>query len=663
MSVMARASKKRRKLGWALAAVAVLAGLGGAVLFWRGPLARRIARWTEPPVSLAQAQAAYEARDWTRAAELSRRMLLADSNDVRALLVYARAQARLERHTSAAGAYTRLRTERMQAEDYFLLGMAKARTGDLQSALDLWEKGEKTGGATAEHLDYLTRAAGGLERLDLAASYSRALAAKPGWEARGQFLLAETLALEDNFAGAVEAVRAGLTADPEAKGAAQSPNHYRRLLARSLLKLGRPAEAQTALEAIFAAEGLSGIDAEAEWLLSRAYLQQGRTADAAKALDRAGSYRSENPVVPEPCPYVGSAKCAPCHRDVARAHAEHGHSRTFHKGAQLVELAVPDQPLADTIDPKVTHVFERTKDGVTVATHIGDSISRLVVEYAFGPRGGYVTMVGRDDDKTYRAARLSSYPTPEGIAWGRTGIDVSEIDLEKNVAGQPVGVRDGVVRCLYCHVTRSRDFRDPPPAEGASPAAVDPAIGCERCHGPGKHHVLAMEANFAESAIVNTAGKNAATINKQCSDCHIVGTLTQILAKPDDPDFLRSPGATLTVSRCFTESNGALSCLSCHDGHFDADKSPAAEEAKCLACHAGQQPKEAAKAAVKAKVCPVNAKTGCLECHMPKISRPLLHMALTDHYIRVRSDKPRRLDAAGAGSTSKDNTAVKRVNP
>ncbi len=430
-----------------------------------------------------------------------------------------------------------------------------------------------------------------------------------------------------------------------------------------MLQLGRSAEAQTALEAIFAAEGLSGIDAEAEWLLSRAYLQQGRTADAAKALDRAGSYRTENPVVPEPCPYVGSAKCAPCHRDVARAHAEHGHSRTFHKGAQLLLLPVPDQPLADPIDPKVTHAFERKKDGITVATQIGAEISRLVVEYAFGPRGGYVTMVGRDDNKTYRAARLSSYPTADGIAWGRTGIDVSEIDLEKNVAGQPVGVRDGVVRCLYCHVTRSRDFRDPPPEEGASLAAADPAIGCERCHGPGKNHVLAIEANFADSAIVNPAGKNAATINKQCSDCHIVGPLGLIMAKPDDPGFLRSPGATLTASRCFTESNGAFSCLSCHDGHFDADKSPASEEAKCLACHSGQQPKQPARAAVKAKVCPVNAKTGCLECHMPKIFRPLLHMALTDHYIRVRSDKPGGSDAAGAGSTPKENTAVKRVNP
>ena len=37
----------------------------------------------------------------------------------------------------------------------------------------------------------------------------------------------------------------------------------------------------------------------------------------------------------------------------------------------------------------------------------------------------------------------------------------------------------------------------------------------------------------------------------------------------------------------------------------------------------------------KFSVCPVNATTKCLECHMPKVPIPTLHRDLTDHFIRI----------------------------
>ncbi len=622
-----------------------------------GAASRWIAGWPQSPsYRLARAQAAYDGRDWTKAAELSRQVLQADHDSVPALLLYARSQARVDRHAAAAAIYRRLGQDRMHAEDFFLEGLAKVRSGDVESALELWEKGAKAGPENAELLDHLTRLASASQRLDLAASHALMLARQPGWEARAQLLLGQIRALVDDPVGAVDALRAGLALDPEAKGAVQGANHYRRLLARSLLQLGRPAEAKAVLEAIAGAEGKTGVDAEAEWLLSRAYLQEGQIAAATAALDRGGSYRALNPLVPEPSPYVGAARCAPV--------TATWRGRILSTGTPIPFTGVPSSwSCPSPIVPCPTRSIPRSRtrlrgnDGIKVETHIGELISRVIVEYAFGPRDGYVTMVGRDDEKIYRALRLSSYHTPEGIAWGQTGIDVGESELQKNVRGQPVSVRDGVVRCLYCHVTQSRDFRDPPPAEGTSPASADLAIGCERCHGPGKNHVLAIEADFSDRAIVNTGGKHAVTINKQCSDCHIVGPLAQIAAAPADPSYLRSPGATLAASRCFTESKGALHCLTCHDAHFDADRSAGFQEAKCLACHSGREAPAAASAvqgaaalakpAVSASVCPVNAKTGCLECHMPKIERPLLHMSLTDHYIRVRSDKPGRSDAAG----------------
>ena len=215
----------------------------------------------------------------------------------------------------------------------------------------------------------------------------------------------------------------------------------------------------------------------------------------------------------------------------------------------------------------------------------------MVVEYAFGTPQHYLTMIARDEDKDYRALRVSHYHTPAGSGWGATAGDVGHSSSPEDRRGQRIDVRDGVVRCLYCHVTRSRDFRDPPPAGGPGPAAADRGIGCERCHGPGGNHIKAIANDladlkgFGDFAIINVAGAPAATANGQCAECHTVGLPSVISRTPEDPAWVRSPGVTFTFSRCFTESGGALSCMTCHDPHREADHTAAPYEAKCLSCH------------------------------------------------------------------------------
>jgi hypothetical protein len=105
----------------------------------------------------------------------------------------------------------------------------------------------------------------------------------------------------------------------------------------------------------------------------------------------------------------------------------------------------------------------------------------------------------------------------------------------------------------------------------------------------------------------------------------------------EDPIWVRSSGATMTFSRCYTESNGGLSCLTCHDPHKDAEKSTAFYEEKCRSCHSSSS-----KSNTSATVCKVNATRDCLSCHMPKVPMPVLHTSLTDHYIRVHKEKPPR---------------------
>jgi hypothetical protein len=275
-----------------------------------------------------------------------------------------------------------------------------------------------------------------------------------------------------------------------------------------------------------------------------------------------------------------------------------------------------------------------------------------VVEYAFGISDQYVTMVGRDEERAYRALPLSAYHTAEGLGWGRTSADVPDASALDRIRGVPIKVRDGVVRCLYCHVTFYRDFRDPPSESGITSAAADAAIGCERCHGPGGNHLKAIKGNFRDNAIMNPGAGGATAIGKQCADCHVVGIPGEIKQAPESPRFVRSPGLTLTFSRCYTDSEGGMSCMTCHDAHRD-DQGPAPfYEKRCLGCHserprtekpaagrsAGSNPRESRKVSI----CPVNPRNNCLECHMPKVPVPSLHRELTDHYIRVREPDKKR---------------------
>ncbi len=103
--------------------------------------------------------------------------------------------------------------------------------------------------------------------------------------------------------------------------------------------------------------------------------------------------------MPEPSPYAGGASCVSCHREQSRGHAQSRHARTFHHGRGLLDLPLPERPLADPDDPKVTHDFKRENDKIKVETHAGDKIYRLIVEYAFGTSDQYVTMIGRDEEQ------------------------------------------------------------------------------------------------------------------------------------------------------------------------------------------------------------------------------------------------------------------------
>ena len=229
---------------------------------------------------------------------------------------------------------------------------------------------------------------------------------------------------------------------------------------------------------------------------------------------------------------------------------------------------------------------------------------------------------------------MSHFDSPRGSGWDRaTGLPLHPEPDDEFLGKQMVG-RDGVRRCLFCHTTNFRAVLDE-----SGPEAADHSIGCETCHGPGGNHVAAVDAGLADMAIATPAKTPAAKVNKLCGQCHSMHNTSVIDAPRTDPVWYRFQSLTMTWSRCFTESDGKLSCVTCHDPHRDAETVPSRNEAKCLSCHSpdpgrGQDSKKAATAA-KTR-CPVNPTQGCITCHMPKAWMESTHSFKTDHYIRVR---------------------------
>jgi hypothetical protein len=488
------------------------------------------------------------------------------------------------------------------------------------------------------------------DRYHAAEQTAQRLARYPAWEARAQLMLGTARAEIRDAAGAAEALQRWLELDPEGRAAAPHPvAPFQKLLAGSLLKSRQPQAARTVLQTLLGA----GPDPEAAWLLSRCFIQERDWSRAAAVLEQSPSYRDQNPLRFEPAPYVGAARCATCHRTEYQAVIASHHATTFARARELGTLPLPKEPLSDPGDPSVTHEFTRVGDSLRAETRRGRDVWRAVAQYAFGSSDHYSTLVGSDDQGRSFMFRMSFYRSPRGSGWDvSTGLPPQPADPAEYL-GKKMVEGDGVRRCLYCHTTNPRAVQNE-----LGPEAADHAIGCERCHGPGGHHIAAVDAGFSDLAIAHPGQASGAAIQELCGQCHNMQRPEIITAPRTDPVWLRFQSQTLTWSRCYTESAGALSCVTCHDPHRNVDRSAARNEARCLTCHGGpatrpagspspSSPAEPAHPApgkpptrTMKTVCPVNPAKGCIECHMPRTWQQGTHSFKTDHFIRVHDSLP-----------------------
>ena len=197
--------------------------------------------------------------------------------------------------------------------------------------------------------------------------------------------------------------------------------------------------------------------------------------------------------------------------------------------------------------------------------------------------------------------------------------------------------------CLFCHAGRVNVLSRIGDLFDTQKPFEEMAIGCERCHGPGRLH-----AAQPWKSIVNPTKLASPLRDQICEQCHLFGA-ARVSIQPgyeagrrlgdylavyayDAPDAAR-PNVTahpeeMKASACWAKSNGRLWCGSCHTVHSSV---PAGERTsfyrtRCLACHATDACKQTRGAALQ--------KNNCIACHMPK--RQVVesaHVTFTDHRI------------------------------
>jgi tetratricopeptide (TPR) repeat protein len=617
---MSRNGRPRRRSIFLIVTTVVLGS--GVALF--------LARARFFPGSLERGLAAYDRAEWSRAAALATDRLKAVPDDQQAVRLLARTSVRLGHDQLARTLYSRLGgAAAMEAEDYYLFGAVINRLGDRETARECWEQGLRGAPNHPGILFELACVFLKMSRFSSATKLASHLATQVGWEARGNLLLGEIKYKEEDHEGAVVLLRRGLDLDPDTHGALEPADYYRKFLAQALLRAGKPTKAISYLERVLAA----GPDAEASWLLSRSYLRTQSVGKALTALELGKTYREKHPMSPEPAPYVGSARCAICHSSIYRSEQASLHALTFQRGTELKNLVVPERPVHDPVQPGVSHTIKRAAGLVELETRDHDKTYRAVADYAFGSGDRGLTLVGHDNSGRTRELRLSYYA--DGSAWDITSGHLSGRPTGEDLLGRPLSV-DDVQSCLFCHTTVARSARDQ-----TGPEASDRGIGCERCHGPGGNHLLAVTLKFPDLAIARPSPGSGSQVVAMCAQCH--SPLVSEVSR-SDPVAVRFPGTTLTWSKCYTQSEGSFDCLTCHDPHRNAETTATFYEAKCLSCHSNpadvSSPPTHRSDGPDRAVCSVSPKRGCLQCHMPVVKTAIPHSTFTDHYIRVhpRSD-------------------------
>jgi len=366
--------------------------------------------------------------------------------------------------------------------------------------------------------------------------------------------------------------------------------------------------------------------------------------------------------------YVDARVCASCHSQMAEGYRQTGMGRSLFRPtpANTIEDYSNNHefyhPLSDT------HYAMIRRDGAYFQRRwqIGfggreENVEESRIDYVFGSGNHSRSYLHRTARGTFVELPLSWYSEKGGV-WGMSPAFDSRHPLTRRLVSY---------ECIFCHDAYPRipPGYDAPDSEPVFAGDLPEGIDCQRCHGPGGGHVRTVETAGStreeiRASIVNPARLSPKLRMDICMQCHLEPTSTTIPSlirrfnrgpfsfRAGEPleDFVlafdHAPGTgrdekfeivnssayRLRRSRCFMESQGALTCDTCHDPH----RVPRGEEAVrqysgiCRQCHAARLDPLTSSGAHP-------AAADCVSCHMPKRrTEDVVHVVVTDHFIQRR---------------------------
>ena len=346
--------------------------------------------------------------------------------------------------------------------------------------------------------------------------------------------------------------------------------------------------------------------------------------------------------------YVGDEACRGCHQEKIEAYLNSAHhlasrlpSRTSIEGK-----FAPGSNILRTSNPYLYFVMTATGQGYFQSAVVKfppfETISRkepfgLVIGSG---RKGQTYLYWKGDE-------LFELPVSY---W-------TETDQWMNSPGYPDGLpnfdKPIIPRCLECHTTYIGAL--PPPLNRFAGNTIVLGITCEKCHGPGRAHVVRtlaktpLQPGEAED-IVNPASLSRDRQMDLCALCHAgPGTpkaaafsfapgdvLAQYLSisdnAPDTPDDVHAHQVQqLRSSRCFRSSG--MTCTTCHDVH-KPQRDVASFSERCLTCHR-------IESCGKYPTMGPQILHSCVNCHMPLKQSNQIFLDTNDRQVKpqVRSHR------------------------
>lgn len=379
-------------------------------------------------------------------------------------------------------------------------------------------------------------------------------------------------------------------------------------------------------------------------LLSRLLEYARRMGAPLVLLYPASCFAAQNPL---PGAYIGAAACAQCHAERVAQQRVTGHAQALAPAADhpLATAFTPQTIL--TRPPNFRFQFLSLKQ-LQVRASDGENTIELPVEWAFGAGAQAVTFVTRVNEQWYLEHYFSYYsglgsfaPTP-----GQDAIRPSSLVSAVGLLYKAMDPNTGIVGCFECHSTG-------PVITG--PEVIRPretGVRCEACHGPGSAHVRAAREGRSEEirkAIQNPGRLPASQLNVFCGRCHRLPAAKGTVIDWNYAWNIRHQPVYFSQSACFRKSQGALTCLTCHNPHEPLRSGDSAfYNQRCLDCHKHSGGELQIRAAVKASpprpVCEARDPANCIDCHMPRVS-PQAGLRFTNHWIGVYAEgaklKPR----------------------